>query len=78
VNTGWEDDRVVPILDIELGLSWTSVCERWHFAAGYLFSAWYNAVTTEPFINGVRGNYSGDISETLTFDGLKATAEFRF
>jgi len=75
---GWEDERVVPILDIELGVSWISPKERWRLAAGYLFSAWYNVVTTEPFINGVRTNYSGDISETLTFDGLTATAEFRF
>jgi hypothetical protein len=43
-----------------------------------LFSAWYNVVTTEPFINGVRNGYSGDISETLTFDGLNAGVEFRF
>jgi hypothetical protein len=78
VLAGWEDDRVVPILDIEFGLSWTSPGERWRLAGGYLFSAWYNAVTTEPFINGVRNNYSGEISETLTFDGLKATAEFQF
>jgi len=78
VLAGWEDDRMVPILDIELGASWTSPRERWHLWAGYLFSAWYNVVTTEPFINGVRNGYSGDISETLTFDGLNAGVEFRF
>jgi hypothetical protein len=75
---GWEDERVVPILDIEFGASWLSPRERLRLTAGYTFSAWYNVATTEPFINGIRNNYSGDIVETLTFDGLRASAEFRF
>ena len=75
---GWEDERIVSVVDIELGVRWLSPGRCWRLEAGYLFSTWYNAVTTEPFIHGIRQTYSGDISNTLTFDGLTTSAEYRF
>lgn len=78
VNTGWKEDRIVPILDIEFGFNWVSPNQRWRFNAGYLFSAWYNVVKTDEFINGVRTNLSNGISDTLTFDGLVTGVEWRY
>ncbi len=78
VRTGWEDDRLVPTLDIEFGLNWISPSDRLRLSAGYLFSAWYGIVTTDEFIDGVRRNSSLSISDTMTFDGLTASAEWRF
>ncbi|MBN1124692.1 MAG: hypothetical protein JXA82_06780 [Sedimentisphaerales bacterium] len=77
-TTGWKEERLVPILEIELGVGWKSPQERLQLTAGYVFSGWYNVVTTESFIHGVRNNYSGGTSDTLTFDGLRAAAELRF
>jgi hypothetical protein len=78
VDTGWKEERIVPILDVEFGCEWISRNQRWRLHAGYLFSAWYNVVNTDEFIDGVRQNLSTEIAGTLTFDGLKAGAEFRF
>lgn len=78
VRTGWEDDRLVPTLDVEFGLNWISPSDRLRLSAGYLFSAWYGIVTTDEFIDGVRRNSSLSISDTMTFDGLTASAEWRF
>jgi hypothetical protein len=78
VDTGWREERIVPILDLELGIAWTSNSERLHLSAGYLFSGWYNTVGTDQFIDGVRHNSSIAIDDTLTFDGLVVNAEYRF
>jgi hypothetical protein len=72
------DDSIVPILDLELGFGWASQNDRWELRAGYLFSAWYNVVSNERFIQSVQNTQAGDIRDTLTFDGLVARAEFRF
>ena len=78
VDTDWEGGRVVPILDIELGVGWTSRSERWHISGAYSFSSWFNAVKTEEFIDAVQRNQFKDLNETLTFDGLAASIEYRF
>jgi hypothetical protein len=72
------DDSIVPILDFELGVGWASRNDRWELRAGYMFSAWYNVVSNEQFIQSVQNTQAGDIRDTLTFDGLVARAEFRF
>ena len=78
VSTSQNDDRIVPILDIELGLGWTSATERWRLSAGYLFSAWYNVVGAPEFIQAVHAARFDDVSDSLTFNGLVARAELRF
>jgi hypothetical protein len=78
----WEDDRIVPMLDYELGLAWTSPNCRFRFAAGYLATHWFNALTTPVFIDAVQANNytdaGGAISDTVSFDGLVGHAEFRW
>jgi hypothetical protein len=78
VNTNWKGAQIVPVLDLELGLSWTSANERLRVSAGYLISAWFNTVKTEDWIHAVQNNSLLGLGETMTFDGLSARAEVRF
>jgi hypothetical protein len=74
----WKDDRVVTILDFELGVAWTGPCRRWRLSTGYVASFWYNVITTPEFVDAVqRTNYTG-VGDTLSFDGLSARIERRF
>jgi hypothetical protein len=78
VLTGWKDDRVVPILDLELGLGWMSEGGGVRLKAGYMFSGWFNTPTTDAFIHSVQTGQAGKLNDTLTFDGLNARIEFVF
>lgn len=83
VNTAWEVDRIVPIFDLELGVAWTSRCERFRFGAGYLVSAWTNVVKTDDWIKAVQANNfvnqaAVELGDTITFDGFVGHAEIRF
>jgi hypothetical protein len=78
VNTAMRDPRIVPVLDLELGLAWTGPGERLRISGGYLISAWFNSVTTPAWINSVQDLSFQPGSNTLTFDGLVARAELRF
>ncbi|MEX0613913.1 MAG: Lpg1974 family pore-forming outer membrane protein [Pirellulales bacterium] len=74
----WEDDRIVPMLDYELGLAWTSPQGTFRFSAGYLASHWFNAVTTPVFVDAVQADNYVDVSDTISFDGLVGRAEVRW
>jgi len=78
VTTSRKDERIVPILDLEVGVGWRSPGERWRFSAGYLFSAWFNVISNEEFIRAVHAGQVSGVDDTLTFDGLVARAELRF
>ena len=80
VRSGFEDDRLVPQLESELGFGFDSPCGNFTLRAGYFMGAWFNTVTTAEFIEGVRANNFSDdnIDESLTFDGLTFRALFRF
>ncbi len=75
-STQWSDDRVVPVLDCELGMSWTNDGGNLQLSAGWMFQAWCNTVTTTEWIRNVQGNNFADSSDTLTFSGLVARLEF--
>ncbi len=78
VTAGWTDDRIVSILDAEIGVGYDCCNGCLRFSAGYLVSAWSNVVTTDDFIGSVQINDSSDVSDTLTFDGLTSRVEYRF
>ncbi len=78
VQTGLDVNRIVPILDLELGLAWTSFNEMFRISGGYFVSAWYNTVTTPGWIASVQRLDFLPGKDTLTFDGLTARAEVRF
>jgi len=78
VDTGWKEDRVVSILDLEVGGGWRSQNDVLRVTAGYMFSAWYNVISTEELINAVQSADSTNADDTLTFSGLVVRSEVRF
>lgn len=78
VDTSLSRRRIVPILDMELGVGWTGPQERLRLTAGYMVNAWYNVLTTSEYIQAVQNNRFAGLSNTVTFDGLVARAELRF
>lgn len=75
VQADWNDDRIVTLLDYEIGLAWTGPQRKWRFATGYTAAYWYNAVRTQDFINAVQNGEYSDVSSTISFDGLTARIE---
>lgn len=73
-QTFYSNGRIVPMLDLELGVGWMSRCQNIQLRTGYLISSWYNTVRTDNFINGVRNNNMQDLSRAMSFDGLTARA----
>lgn len=74
----WKDDCFITTLDYEAGLAWTSAKEHFRISAGWNAAHWFNAVTTDSFINGVQGNNYVDIDGPLSFSGLSTRVEYRF
>ena len=78
VATGWKDDRIVPILDLELGVAWVGCHDHLRVSGGYVFSSWFNVPKTADFITAVQTNDFDRFRDALTFDGLALRAELRF
>jgi hypothetical protein len=78
VNTEWEAGRIVPILDLEAGVGWTSDNGKLSLSAGYLVNAWFNTVKTQDFIHAIQSNNYLGLSDTMTFDGLQARLAYQF
>jgi hypothetical protein len=84
INGGLVADRVVPILELELGVGWVSPSKHFRIYAGYLFNAWYNVMDTSDFINAAAGAAKAGTfnaatpSDTITFDGLVIHGEVLF
>lgn len=76
--TSIEDDRIVNITDVELGLGWHSPSQKYWFSGGYLFSTWNDVVNNAGLIRSLQGVSPGPIHERLTFDGFTVRAEVRF
>jgi hypothetical protein len=78
-DVSWEAGRVVTILDLETGLGWQNFTGNLRFTMGYMFSAWYNVVRVNEFINAVQNNNFVDPSDNfngmISFDGLTAKVE---
>lgn len=78
-RAGFDDDRIVSLLQLELGLGWQSKCGRFRASAGYHVASWFNTVTTPEFIDAVQNNDINDgEDQILTFDGLATRVEYRF
>jgi hypothetical protein len=81
-QTSVYDDRLVPVLEAELGIGWTSSNGRLSISAGYYVGSWTNALTTNSLVQGVQNNNyttnGNNFRDTLTFDGLFGRIEFRF
>ena len=75
VNFDQELDRIVPVLDLELGVA-VDVCQNTVLKVGYTYSIWFNVVTTPEFVSAVQHRDITGTSDTLTFDGLFARIEY--
>ena len=78
VNSEWEAGRIVPILDLEAGVGWSSAGGKLSLSAGYMVSAWFNTVTTQDFINSIQTNDYLGLSDVTSFDGLQGRFTYRF
>jgi len=76
-TTDWDDDRVVPVLEYELGFGWQNRKGTFRATAGYTMAAWSNMVTTGEWVQAVQRNDYVDLGDTITFDGLTARIELR-
>jgi len=76
--SNWQDDRVVPILEYELGVNFTSRNGHWRWSGGYYTAFWFNAIATPQYVQAVQQADFVDLGETIAFDGLVTRLEFRF
>lgn len=74
----YEDYRITPVIDTELGVGWQSSAGGLRLTAGYLFSTWFNAVTNRDYIQSVRNADLLNLDDSLTFSGLTSRIELRF
>ena len=77
-QTSWDSGRIVPQLDYELGIGFMTPSGRARLQAGYVVSAWFNAVRTDEYINAVQANNPDGLGDGLSFDGLVVRGEIRF
>ncbi len=77
-SVDWKAGRIVTMLDLEVGVGWTSSNGLLRVTGGYMVSGWFNTVKTDKFIEAVESNNFVGLGDTLTFDGLTARAELRF
>lgn len=78
VDTSWEAGRVVPVLDLEVGVGWAGIGGSTRMSAGYMVSSWFNTVKTDDWVQAVQTNTFTGLSDTMTFDGLVVRGEIRF
>jgi len=78
VETGYPADRVVPIIDAELGTGLSLWNDKLRLTVGYSFSGWFNVVRTDQFIGAVQANNFTGMHDTLTFDGMVGRVELQF
>lgn len=78
IGNEYEDYRVTPVVELEIGFGWQSENGKWRANIGYLTSAWYDSVSTRQYIDAVRNTDYVSLDETITFSGLTAGVEARF
>jgi hypothetical protein len=74
----WLDNRVLPILESEVGLRWTSCDDHWKLGAGYYTAYWFNSVDTAQFVQAVQNQNFANVGHAIVFTGLTAHAEYDF
>jgi hypothetical protein len=77
-TSNWQDNRVVPILEYEVGFHWTSFSGRWQASAGYYSAFWFNTVSTGDFVRAVQTSDFLNLGQTIAFNGLVTRLEYRF
>lgn len=78
VSTSREDDRIVPTVEVEVGVGWRSRNQRWRLSAGYNITAVFNVASANSLVNSIQTARYNDNQDTFTLDGLVARLEFAF
>ncbi|MGD9723138.1 MAG: Lpg1974 family pore-forming outer membrane protein [Pirellulales bacterium] len=76
--SNWNDQRVVPILEYEVGLNYTSRGGHWRSSIGYYTAFWFNTIATPEYVQAVQFADFVDLGETIAFDGIVSRVEFRY
>jgi Legionella pneumophila major outer membrane protein precursor len=74
----WSDDRIVPMLEYELGIMWTGPQNHCRLALGYMASYWFNIASTPVWVRAVQDDSYVNVSDTIAFDGAVGRVEFRW
>jgi hypothetical protein len=76
------DDRLVPVLELEVGAGWMSPSGRVRLSGGYYVGSWFNTLTTNSLVRSVQASNfttNGDnFRDTISFDGFVGRVEFRY
>ncbi|NND99211.1 MAG: TonB-dependent receptor [Pirellulaceae bacterium] len=78
IANDFEEFRITPVLEAELGIGWQNDCGSLRATTGYMASAWYNALKTRSYIEGVREGAPEYDDESIGFIGLTSRIEYRF
>ncbi|TWT29919.1 Lpg1974 family pore-forming outer membrane protein [Blastopirellula retiformator] len=76
VQTNWQAGRIVPVLDLELGVGWQGCNNHLRVTTGYVVQSWFNTVSTDAWIQGVQNSNFVGLNNAMTFDGLTAKIEY--
>ncbi len=74
----WDDNRMVPQLESELGIAWMNCSGCLRISVGYQLQWWFNAITVADHVRAVQTNNFSNVGDTITFDGLTSRVEWRF
>ena len=77
-QSDWQDDRIVPMFDYELGIAWTSPSDHLRLSVGYMAQHWFNIVSTPTLVDAVQADNYVNVHDTISFDGLVGHAELRW
>jgi hypothetical protein len=81
-DAAWKSNRIMTMLDFEVGGGWASEDGTIRVTAGYMVSGWYNAIKPANYIRAVQtGDYhilDSPTENVLAFDGIVFRVEWRF
>jgi len=82
VDAAWKSNRVVTMLDFEVGAGWASEDGTIRVTGGWMVSGWYNTVKVARLIRAVQESnptlLDSPTENMLAFDGLVFRVEWRF
>lgn len=81
-DTSVTANRLVPVLEMEIGAGWQTSCGRLRASAGYYVGSWHNTMTITSLHGGI-GNKNfttngNNFRDSMVFDGVVLKFEFRF
>jgi hypothetical protein len=76
--SGIEDDRVVPVTELEVGVGWSALGGCFRVSAGFQSMTWFNAMTMNSWLEGATSDELNNTTSSMSFDGFVGRVEFRW